>query len=237
MDTTVMILEIILCVTAGIVAGLSAIYVFNRIPAKWLCDYNEEPEKGMWGERIKKRPWNAVFTLVFAAASVKMLDQGFLYVIAGLLALWLLLQIGMADKLYLIIPDQFIIALAVTALGFIPFQPDFLAPLYGALLGGGCLLLMGIVGKILFKKEAMGFGDVKLLAAIGLISGIRGTVFILLITIFLSGFVFGILLILKKIKPTDSQPLGPFIAAAAAFYLIFLRELTWFSDLYLNSLL
>ncbi len=40
----------------------------------------------------------------------------------------------------------------------------------GALIGGGSILLMGVVGTLLFRKEAMGFGDVKLSAAIGLMT-------------------------------------------------------------------
>jgi len=224
--------KIVFFIAAGILAGLSVVYTFNRIPAKWLCDYNQKPDPGMWGERIKKRPWTIVFILVFAASSLKLLEQGFLYAIPGIIALWLLLQIGIADMKYRIIPDQFVIALAVTAFGFIPFHSSYQSQLIGALVGGGSILLMGVVGKLLYRKEAMGFGDVKLFAAIGLLLGLKGVVIILILTVFSSALVFGAGLINGKIKIGEEQPLGPFIAASASFYILFQPELAALSDLY-----
>lgn len=234
MNTIVIIIEIILFTGVGILAGFSTIYAFNRIPAKWLCDYDQEPSKEMWGERIKKKPWTIVFTLVFIASSIKLLDQGVLYAIPGILTLWLLLQIGIADKMYLIIPDQYVIALAVTALGFIPFQDSYLSPLFGALIGGGSILAIGILGQLIFKKESMGFGDVKLFAVIGLICGVKGVIIILLIAVFSSAALFGIGLLAGRIKSGEEQPLGPFIAASTAAYILFQQEIIGMADLYLS---
>ncbi|HVI41471.1 MAG TPA: A24 family peptidase [Anaerovoracaceae bacterium] len=234
MDTITILIKIALSAAAGIIAGVSAVYTFNRIPAKWLCDYNQKPDREMWGERIKEKPWTVVFILVFTASSLKLLEQGFLYAVPGIVTLWLLLQIGIADRKYMIIPDQFVIALAVTAFGFIPFHSSYQAQMIGALVGGGSILLMGIIGKLLFRKEAMGFGDVKLFAAVGLLFGLKGVVIILIITIFSSAFVFGIGLLTGKLKTGEEQPLGPFVAASASLYILFQPELTMLADLYIN---
>jgi leader peptidase (prepilin peptidase)/N-methyltransferase len=43
--------------------------------------------------------------------------------------------------------------------------------LLGILAGGGIILVVGYVGKWVFKKEAMGDGDVKLMAMIGAFLG------------------------------------------------------------------
>lgn len=228
------LIKITLSAAAGILAGFSAVYAFNRIPAGWLCDYGEKPDREMWGERIKKRPWTLVFILVFTAASLKLAEQGLLYTVPGLAALWLLLLIGIADRKYLIIPDQLVVALAVAAFGFIPFHSFWQAQLIGALAGGGSILLMGIAGKLLFRKEAMGFGDVKLFTAIGLLLGLKGIVITLILTVFSSAFVFGIGLITGKLKAGDVQPLGPFIAASAALYILFQPELSALAELYVN---
>jgi prepilin signal peptidase PulO-like enzyme (type II secretory pathway) len=233
-DILTILIRIIFSVAAGILAGIAAIYVFNRIPAKWLCDYNQEPSHEMWGERIKKRPWLIVFILVFIASALKLTEQGFLYAIPGLSALWLMLQIGMADRKYMIIPDQFVAALGVTAFGFIPFHTSWQSMLIGALAGGGSLLMMGIVGRILFRKEAVGFGDVKFFAAIGLLLGLKGIAIVLILTVFSSAFVFGIGLISGKIKAGDAQPLGPYIAASASLYILFQAEFSAVTDLYMN---
>ena len=234
MDTIIILIKIIFSIAAGVLAGFSAVYAFNRIPAKWLCDYNQKPSREMWGERIKKRPWAIVFALVFTAVSLKLLERGFLYAIPGIVTLWLLLQIGMADRKYMIIPDQFVVALAVTAFGFIPFHSSFQSQLAGALAGGGSILIMGIIGKMLFRKEAMGFGDVKLFAAIGLLFGLQGAVIVLILTVFSSAFVFGAGLLTGKIKAGEEQPLGPFIAASASLYTLFQPEFSVLADLYMR---
>lgn len=236
MDTITILglVRIAVAISAGILAGISAIYTFNRIPAKWLCDYGQKPDRGMWGERIKKSPWTIVFILVFTASALKLADRGFLFFIPGIVSLWLLLLIGIADRKYMIIPDQFVIALAVAAFGFIPFHASFQTQLIGALAGGGGILLMGIAGKLIYKKESMGFGDVKLFAATGLLFGLKGVVITLILTVFSSAFVFGIGLLTGKLKAGDAQPLGPFIAASAALYILFQSEFSALADLYLS---
>ena len=234
MYTVTILFRIALSIITGIIAGFSAIYTFNRIPPKWLCDYDQEPSHEMWGERIGKKPWAVVFSLVFIAALLKLTEQGLLYAIPGLFCLWILLLIGVADKKYMIIPDQFIIALAVVSLGFIPFHDSFLSQLLGALIGGGSILMIGIIGKLLFRKETMGFGDVKLFGVIGLICGIEGIIIILMLTVFLSAIFFGFAVILGRIKMGEEQPLGPFISAGTAAYVLFQNELLHLAGLYLS---
>jgi prepilin signal peptidase PulO-like enzyme (type II secretory pathway) len=160
--------------------------------------------------------------MLFVLAAIKMAVFDWQYAIAALVSLWALLIIAIADKKYMIIPDQFVILLALTAFGYAPYHESFLSPLYGALIGGGCMLIIGITGKLIFKKEALGFGDVKLFAAVGLIAGPYGVSIILIASSFLSCIFFGVELIRGKIKRTDVLALGPFIALSAAAYLVFL---------------
>jgi leader peptidase (prepilin peptidase)/N-methyltransferase len=83
------------------------------------------------------------------------------------------------------------------------------------------------------KKEAMGFGDVKLLAAIGLICGVRGILIVLIITILTSGLWFILLLLTKKIQRGENKPLGPYIVAACALYLMFQEQVNQIVNWYL----
>ncbi len=225
------IAELLLALLLGCIAGKSLIYVFNRIPAKWLCDYNETPSKEMWDERISKKKWEPVLMLLFSGVAVFLIGYGQLYFLAAMFALWLLLQIGIADKKYMVIPDQHVIALAVSAIGFASFHTSFYQPLIGALIGGGSFFLVGMIGLLFFKKETVGFGDVKLLLSIGLFAGIKGIILILLIAVFSSALIMGIGLLLHKFKRDEQQPLGPFLAAAAALYLLFPKELDLLFDL------
>jgi leader peptidase (prepilin peptidase) / N-methyltransferase len=80
--------------------------------------------------------------------------------------------------------------------------------LFGALVGGGSLWLVGAIWKALRGVEAMGLGDVKLLFGVGALLGWRLT----LLTIFLGAFtgaLAGIGVIVKQ-KDRDLQAQIPF---------------------------
>ena len=86
--------------------------------------------------------------------------------------------------------------------------------LLGMLAGAGIFLLMTVVGGLFYGKEAMGFGDVKLMGALGLYFGLSNIVVITLIS-FLIGAILSIGLLITKIKKTDEYiPFGPFIVIA-----------------------
>ena len=131
-----------------------------------------------------------------------------------------MLEIGLADKKYGIIPDQFVILTAISALGFIPFHSSFLQPMWGMLLGGGVMLASALIGKLILKKETLGFGDVKLFAAAGLALGFRGTLWVLVLSAVGSAVIFLVLLLMRKIKKEDMVPLGPYICGAGIFYVV-----------------
>ena len=83
--------------------------------------------------------------------------------------------------------------------------------LLGMLAGGGIFLLITLVGGIFYGKEAMGFGDVKLMGALGLYFGLSNIIVITLMS-FLIGAILSILLLVSKIKKSSEYiPFGPFI--------------------------
>lgn len=86
--------------------------------------------------------------------------------------------------------------------------------LLGMLAGGGIFLLITLLGGLFYGKEAMGFGDVKLMAALGLFFGLSNIVIITLVS-FLIGAILSIVLLVTKIKKSDEYiPFGPFIVIA-----------------------
>ena len=86
--------------------------------------------------------------------------------------------------------------------------------LLGMLAGGGIFLLITLVGGLVYGKEAMGFGDVKLMGALGLFFGLSNIIIITLVS-FLIGAILSIVLLVSKIKKTDEYiPFGPFIVIA-----------------------
>ena len=83
--------------------------------------------------------------------------------------------------------------------------------LLGMLAGGGIFLLITLLGGLFYGKEAMGFGDVKLMGALGLYFGLSNIIIITLVS-FLIGAILSIILLVTKIKKSDEYiPFGPFI--------------------------
>jgi leader peptidase (prepilin peptidase) / N-methyltransferase len=104
-----------------------------------------------------------------------------------------------------------------------------LRSLLGGFTGGATLLVIAMVGEKIFKKEAMGMGDVKFIAGIGAFLGWQAALF----TIFASsviGGVVGLLLVVTSKKGWGSRiPYGPYIALAALLWVFFGRELiNWY---------
>ena len=86
--------------------------------------------------------------------------------------------------------------------------------LLGMLAGAGIFLVITLVGGLFYGKEAMGFGDVKLMGALGLFFGLSNIIVITLMS-FLIGAVLSVILLLTKIKKSDEYiPFGPFIVIA-----------------------
>ena len=86
--------------------------------------------------------------------------------------------------------------------------------LFGMIAGGGIFLIITFIGSLIFGKEALGFGDVKLMGALGLYFGLSNIIAISIMS-FLIGGILGIILIITRIKKKDEYiPFGPFIVIA-----------------------
>jgi len=130
----------------------------------------------------------------------------------------LLIIISFIDLKERIIPD--VLSLPFIPIGFIlSFFLKRLSPvdsLLGILAGGGSLLIIAIAvaGTYLFKKEAMGGGDIKLAAMIGAFLGWKLTLLSLFLGFFL-GSVIGVIVLVTTKSKSDIIPFGPFIALGA----------------------
>lgn len=99
------------------------------------------------------------------------------------------------------------------------------ASLFGILTGGGVIWLTGVLGSAAFRKEAMGFGDVKLLAMIGGYVGWKGALLALFIGS-LAGSVVGIVIRLATRDPYI--PFGPFLSLGALVMILWYAEVMRF---------
>ncbi len=90
----------------------------------------------------------------------------------------------------------------------------------GLVIGGGIFLLITLIGGLIAGKEAMGFGDVKLMCGLGLIFGALGIISVSAMS-FLIGAIVSIILLATKIKKTNEYiPFGPFIVISSFIAMI-----------------
>lgn len=142
-----------------------------------------------------------------------------------------LLAIAFIDWDTFLIPDVLSLGLLGAGLSVSFWNPYFddgsvvwhlLNSLIGAAVGFSICAGVALLGEWIFHKEAMGGGDIKLLAAVGAWTGAQGAVDCLIFASLL-GALYGFSLILKgKLKRQDPIPFGPFLSAVAIFNFFYL---------------
>jgi len=127
----------------------------------------------------------------------------------------LLVVVSFIDINDMVIPNKFNIIIAVIGLVNLLLVRNITIfdSLGGALVGGAMLLLIGKVGGYITQKDAMGGGDLKLLAACGFYIGIKNTLLALMLAFNYAAIIVLILLFTKKLKRNQNIPFGPFISA------------------------
>jgi leader peptidase (prepilin peptidase)/N-methyltransferase len=82
----------------------------------------------------------------------------------------------------------------------------------GFIIGGAAIYALGLFGDIIFRKESMGGGDVKLMALIGAFLGWK----LALLAFFIAPFFGGVIGIIEKIRTKDNTiAYGPFLVLGA----------------------
>lgn len=103
------------------------------------------------------------------------------------------------------------------------------SPILGMAVTAGFLFLIAILGKLIYKTDAMGMGDVKIFLPIGLFLGMKLGIMAMIFSVFIGGLA-GLFLILTKLKDRKSQiPFGPFIVVGTFLALLFGQDvLMWY---------
>ena len=136
------------------------------------------------------------------------------------------------------IPDRLTFTSGIIGLAFSPrfggCLHGLLISFVGALIGIAILAIMSCIGKILYKKESMGWGDFKLIAVTGFFLGPlwNGIALVLSITI---GGIWGMMqLITGKKEGKDEIPFAPFIAAGCFLVMLFRKQILILLEHYLS---
>ena len=90
----------------------------------------------------------------------------------------------------------------------------------GSLTGAGIFLLITLIGGAIAGKEAMGFGDVKLMGALGLFFGWMNMIAISLIAFLLAAVISIVLIVTKRRKSDEYIPFGPFIVISTVLVML-----------------
>ncbi|MDD2580071.1 MAG: prepilin peptidase [Clostridia bacterium] len=243
---------LLLLAAAATLATMVCRLVFRRTPDQWLMDYDETvipPEM----EKLKSMPWFPDTLLLGLAQFLLFLLS---YQVLGLSVYWALvmltaqplLLIMIADHKTKIIPDQYLLALIPAALFFwleanlnhasSDWLRDLLTRLAAGFAGAFFLWLVGFIASKIMKRDAMGMGDVKLLAAAGLLVGLRWLPALLILSFFTAAFL-ALPLLLRRRRDPDADAemaFGPFISLSIILVLAFHGLLANLWQFYLNLL-
>lgn len=135
-----------------------------------------------------------------------------------------LIAIFFIDLEFQIIPDKITIPGLILGLlaALIVSPPGLVNSLIGVVVGGGALLVVAYAGEWLFKKEAMGGGDIKMAAMLGAFIGWQK-----ILLVFFGGALIGMVASLAwmalspKVRQERVIPFGPFLALAAIAVVIY----------------
>ncbi len=132
----------------------------------------------------------------------------------------MLLSVFVIDYKYQIIPNRLNLTLLEVGIvfAFLYGLSDVaisINMLLGMCAGAGIFFIITFLGGLFYGKEAMGFGDVKLMGALGIVFGLSNIIIITLLS-FLIGAVLSIFLLATHIKKSNEYiPFGPFIVLGA----------------------
>lgn len=138
------------------------------------------------------------------------------YAFAAILFSWILLILTVIDIDHQLLPDQLTLPLIWLGLlfnsitGSIPLQDA----VWGAVAGYLSLWSVFWVFKLLTGKEGMGYGDFKLLAALGAWLGWQFLPLIILLSSVVGAVFGGAVLMLKRSDSSTPMPFGPYLAGA-----------------------
>lgn len=144
-----------------------------------------------------------------------------------------LVAVSFIDLKHMILPDSFTLTGIVLGLvgSFWSSQRTIVESAVGVFIGGGLLWLIAYFYLAIKKQEGMGGGDIKLLAWIGAVLGVKALPFVILFAS-VTGSVAGIVAALRSNEGLRTAiPFGPFLSAGAIVFLFGGSAITqWYLD-------
>ena len=133
-----------------------------------------------------------------------------------------------ANQIVLLVAVVLWIGVKVILDPYIPYQN-----LIGGVAAFLVFLLIRLLGKVMFKKEDLGMGDVILYGIIVLLLGWQNLIFSLLVLSSVGSIIEVFLILIKVKKRGDEIAFGPYIALGTFVAMLYgTNVLEWFTDLF-----
>ena len=152
----------------------------------------------------------------------------------------ILIIVFFIDQKHFIIPNALVLAALIGGVvvmvynAFYPLQIYYKHnawnPLMGMMVAVGFLGAVGLLGNFIYKTdEAMGMGDIKLFAAIGMFLGWQLTIVALFLSFLVGAAISVVLVVCKRKKRQDKIAFGTFIVVATFITIMFGQQfLSWY---------
>lgn len=204
----------------GLLVGQFIDWINKRLP-----DYQKVFSKQFFTEYLKHFKPNYILMVLTAIMYLALLYKFGINIDFFQFALLvpMLLSAFCIDLKLQIIPNRLNLTIFETGLLFTFFKvilntssgiSTFTNNIIGMLVGGGIFLLITLIGGVIAGKDAMGFGDVKLMGALGLFLGWQQIIIVSVLAFLLAAVISIGILIFRKKKMNEYIPFGPFIVLA-----------------------
>lgn len=215
------ILTYVIAGIIGLMVGQFIDYCNNRLP-----EYKKILSKDFFKEYLKNCKPKYILMIIVAISYISLLFFNGLTIntLQFMILIPMLIIAFVIDYRLQIIPNRltltmfevgliftFIKTLLITGGGINIFINNML----GMIVGGGIFLLITLIGGAIAGKEAMGFGDVKFMGALGLFFGWLNMILISVMSFLFAALVSIVILIARRKKISEYIPFGPFIVVAS----------------------
>ncbi len=201
------------------VLGLLSVYLWNRGPLKWVCEYGQLPDDRHEKRKLRPDLFVPVFSLLFLLyiSAEVYFSKTAAIPFPQLFVAFSLVQLSVSDIKFHILQDQWMIVVALA--GF------WLSCSVGERLLGAAVPALLYAAAVLLCRETkntpmFGMGDIKFLCIMGFCFGLHGLYLISCIAFMASGLISLVLLLLKKVTKKDRIALGPFISVACLYFML-----------------
>ena len=147
--------------------------------------------------------------------SIFILEESIVYCIISMIASSLLICIFFIDLEHMLIFNRFSISIAILGIiaMFFDNYTNILDHILGGVIGGLVFVLLYFGSIWVLKKEGFGWGDVKLVAAAGLLLGWQKLLFAMIVASVAGSIVLLLIRAIQKDEEGKEYPFAPFIVA------------------------